>query len=153
MYKNNIWPRHYVNTINLTIFVFNILKLSLHTCIWNKQSLFNHRLTWEIWKRNSFCGRREKIRFLIQLRMSTMIFYPRINKIQKKETEICEFFKYLIYSRVAKQDHAFPYIAASQFPALFVYVLPEKAYDLKQLCGMWYHHTSVVMAEMKLHQI
>lgn len=41
-----------------------------------------------------------------------MIFYPRINKIQKKETEICEFFKYLIYSRVAKQDHAFPYIAA-----------------------------------------
>lgn len=84
--------------------------------------------------------------------MSTMIFYPRINKIQKKETEIYEFVKYLIYTRVAKQDHAFPYIAASQFPALFVYVLPEKAYDLKPLCGMWYHHTSDVMAEMKSHQ-
>lgn len=45
--------------------------------------------------------------------MSTMIFYPKINiKIQKKETEICEFVKYLIYTHVAKQDHAFPYIAA-----------------------------------------
>lgn len=72
---------------------------------------------------------------------------------EKGNREICEFVKYLIYTRVAKQDHAFPYIAASQFPALFVYVLPEKAYDLKQLCGMWYHHTSVVMAEMKSHQI
>lgn len=45
-------------------------------------------------------------------KLSTMIFYPKINKIQKKETEICEFVKYLIYTHVAKQDHAFPYIAA-----------------------------------------
>lgn len=64
-----------------------------------------------------------KKKFLLWTERENKVFNPvenvnhdilskNINKIQKTETEICEFVKYLIYTHVAKQDHAFPYIAA-----------------------------------------